>query len=99
MKREVLLRALGRIFGVMGTLFMVGIFALESHLAQTGPRVLDAGRGHIYPLNVHGIVYVTGGERSLDRRLAIGAAACWISFALIVYVEIRRRRRQSRSVK
>lgn len=98
MKRETSLLVLGRMLGITGTLFMIGIFALETHYAQARPRVPDEGRGRVYPLNVHGIVYVTSSERRLDRNLGIAAAACWIPFASIVYIEVRRRKRDGGNV-
>jgi len=45
MKKEVLRRALGRAFRIMGTLLMAGIFVLESHYANTLPRSLTEARG------------------------------------------------------
>jgi len=95
MKKEVLRRALGRAFGIMGTLLMAGIFVLESHYANTLPRSPDRGAGRVYPLSVHGIVYLTSGEKHLDKSLEISAAACLVLFALLVYPEIRRRNRSA----
>ena len=74
---------------------MACIFVLESHYANMLPRSPDKGAGRVYPLNVHGIVYLTSGEKHLDSSLEIAAAACWVLFALFVYLEIRRRNRKA----
>jgi hypothetical protein len=37
-------------------------YAVESNYAVTRRKIPDADTGRIYPLNVHGIVYVTRGN-------------------------------------
>jgi hypothetical protein len=54
--------------------------------------VAEVQSGRIYPLNAHGIVYVTGTEQFHLHLLAIGAVICIICFAFTVYLEIRRRK-------
>jgi hypothetical protein len=88
------LSSLGRTFGGLGTLLLVVDFVLESQYAKTHPRMAEAQSGRIYPLNVHGIVYVTGGEMFHLHILQIGAAICFALFALAICLEIRRRKRE-----
>jgi hypothetical protein len=88
------LSSLGRTFGGLGTLLLVIDFVLENQYAKTRPRVAEAHSGRIYPLNVHGIVYVTSREQFHLHVLSIGAAICMVLFALVVCLEIRRRKRE-----
>ena len=88
------LSSLGRTLGGLGTLLMVIDFVLENQYAKTRPRVAEAQSGRIYPLNVHGIVYVTSRELFHLHILEIGAAICLICFAVTVHLEIRRRKRE-----
>ena len=78
----------------MGTLIMGAIFVLESHYAVTRPRIADPDAGRIYPLNVHGIVYVTSGEQFHIHILGTAAATCGLGFVLMLYLEFRRRKRR-----
>ena len=78
----------------MGTLIMGAIFVSESHYAVTRPRIADPGAGRIYPLNVHGIVYVTTGEQFYIHILGTAAATCLLGFALMLCLELRRRKRE-----
>jgi hypothetical protein len=93
------LSSLGRAFGGLGTLLMVIDFALENQYAKTRPRVAEAQSGRIHPLNVHGIVYVTGREQLHLHILEVAAAICIICFAVTVYLEIRRRKREGETGK
>jgi hypothetical protein len=88
------LSSLGRTFGGLGTLLLLIDFVLENQYAKNRPRVADAQSGRVYPLNVHGIVYVTGGEQYHLHILQIAAAICFALFALVVCLEIRRRKRE-----
>jgi hypothetical protein len=85
---------LGRTFGGLGTLLAAISFALEEQYAKTRPRAAEVQSGRIYPLNVHGMVYVTGTEQAHLRILNIGTAICMVLFALVVCLEIRRRKRE-----
>jgi hypothetical protein len=87
-------RTLARTFGIMGTLIMGAIFVLESHYAVTRPRIADPDAGRIYPLNVHGIVYVTSGKQFHIQIMETAAATCILGFALMFYLELRRRKRE-----
>ncbi len=89
------LSSLGRTFGGLGTLLLAISFALESH-AKARPRAAEVQSGRIYPLNVHGIVYVTGSEQFHLHILDIGAAICMVLFALVVCLDIRKRKREVR---
>jgi hypothetical protein len=86
------LSSVGRAFGGLGTLLLLVDFVLESQYAKTRPRAADAQSGRIFPLNLHGIVYVTGAEQFHLHILQIGAAICLVLFALVICLEIRRRR-------
>jgi len=90
------LRSLGRTFGALGTLLMGSIFVLESSYAKSRPRVADVQSGLIYPLNVHGIVYITGKEQFHLHLLEFGAVICIVCFAFSVYLEMRRRKGESK---
>jgi hypothetical protein len=85
-------------FGIMVVLFMVGLFALQTHYEFERPTVAEKQAGRIYPLNVHGIVYVTNREKLYVNVLEMGASTCSIAFALIVRLEIRRRKREGGGV-
>ena len=78
----------------MGTLIMGAIFVLESRYAETRPRIADTDGGRIYPLNVHGIVYVTSGEQFRIHILETAAVTCVFGFAFMFYLELRRRKRE-----
>ncbi len=69
---------------------MGGVFVLESHYAKICPRVAEVQSGRVYPLNVHGIVYVNSGEQFHLHILEAGAAICFICFACTVFFEIRK---------
>jgi hypothetical protein len=87
------LRSLGRAFGALGTLLLGGVFVLESHYAETSPRMAEPQSGHVYPLNAHGVVFVTSKEQVQLHILEVGAAICMVCFAFAVYFEIRRTRK------
>ena len=90
------LPTLGRTFGSLATILMVVDLALENLYAKTRPRVAEAQSGHICPINVHGLVYVTSREQLQLQILQIGAAISWALFALVVCLEIRRRKRDGK---
>jgi hypothetical protein len=62
------LSSVGRTFGGLGTFLLLVDFVLESQYAKTRPRMAEAQSGRIFPLHVHGIVYVTSGERVDGER-------------------------------
>jgi len=70
-------------------------YAVESNYAVTRRKIPDADTGRIYPLNVHGIVYLTRGELLHIHILKIAAAICILGLVLVIYMEIRRRKRES----
>lgn len=90
---RLLLSSLGRTFGGLGTLLLVIDFVLENEYAKTRPRVEEVQSGRIYPLNVHGIVYLTSRELFQLHVLQVAAAICMVFFAFAVCLEIRRRKR------
>lgn len=62
----------------------------------SAPRATEAQSGRIYPLNVHGIVYVTGRELFHLHILQIGAATCGVLFALVVCLHMRRQKQKGK---
>jgi hypothetical protein len=94
MKRETLVVSLIRTFGIMGILFAVAGFALDTHYVFTRPQVPDEAAGYIYPISVHGTLYVTRGEERLHSAILIGWMACLIPCALMIYFEIIRRKQK-----
>jgi hypothetical protein len=89
---RLLLATLARTFGILGILLMVADAALETQYARTRPRVAEPQFGFTSPLNVHGIVYVTGRELFHLHVLLTSAAICGAIFAVAVSLEIRRRK-------
>ena len=67
---------------VMTGLFVSSLLGLNYYIVTTSPRTPDVATGHIYPTDIHGVVYVT----LLECRLR---SIPWIiGFAPLVFVVI-----------